>query len=248
MNVYVFASPDEIGAAVAQRFIDDAQGRTPRVWGLATGASPLPVYCRLIDAYQQGKLSFRHIKTYNLDEYCALPRNDENSYYTFMHRHLFDAVDMEEKNAHFFNGTAPDWAAECRRYDSSIVQDGGIDLQLLGIGQNGHIGFNEPSDAFSGDSFKVELSASTRRANAPYFTNRPMPQYALTMGIRRILAAKQILLIATGTAKADAVQRMIEGRVTPQCPASVLQTHAQVSVFLDERAAAQLSCRTPTVR
>ena len=210
------------------------------VLGLATGASPIPTYQNIISTFNKGGISFKGVKTYNLDEYCNLPKDDKNSYYTFMHEQLFNSLDILEENVHFLDGKAADCDAECLRYDNEINATGGIDIQLLGIGNNAHIGFNEPADKFTTGSFKVQLTESTINANKIYFDENPMPTHALTMGIKQIMAAKKIVLIATGPKKAEAVKNMIEGAVTPQVPASILQEHTDVIIFLDEAAASLL--------
>jgi glucosamine-6-phosphate deaminase len=178
--------------------------------------------------------------TFNLDEYCDLPVEDKNSYFTFMHENLFNHIDVNEDNVNFLNGNAEDSEAECVRYDN-LIDEKKIDIQLLGIGQNGHIGFNEPSDKFTKGSFKVQLTQSTIDANSIYFDENPMPHYALTMGIEQIMRAKKIVLIATGPKKAEAIKNMVEGEVTAQVPASILQKHNDVVIFLDEAAASLLS-------
>lgn len=158
-----------------------------------------------------------------------------------MHEQLFNGLDILEENVHFLDGNAADSQAECKRYDNEINEAGGIDIQLLGIGNNAHIGFNEPADEFTTGSFKVKLTESTINANKIYFDENPMPHYALTMGIKQIMSAKKVILIATGPKKAEAVRNMIEGPVTAQVPASILQEHQDVIIFLDEEAASLLS-------
>lgn len=159
------------------------------VLGLATGASPVPTYQYISAACQKGEVSLRDVRTYNLDEYVGLPRNDKNSYYTFMHEQLFNHTDIQEQNVHFLDGNATDVEAECRSYDDQLDK-AHIDIQLLGIGRNGHIGFNEPSICFTKGAFKVKLTESTIDANSKYSDENPMPHYALTMGIGSIMKAK----------------------------------------------------------
>lgn len=209
--------------------------------GLATGATPLALYAYLQQEYQRGIVSFREVQTFNLDEYCDLPKYHRNSYFTYMSENLFSQIDVQDHNIHFLDGNTTDVAAEANAYAQAIVDAGGIDIQLLGIGRNGHIGFNEPADHFTDGVFRTKLSESTLEANRIYFSDIAMPRYALTMGIKDILQARQIILIATGEKKAEAVRAMVKGPVTPQCPASVLQQHADVIVFLDEAAASLLS-------
>ena len=157
-----------------------------------------------------------------------------------MHEQLFNGLDILEENVHFLDGNAADCDAECKRYDNEINEAGGIDIQLLGIGNNAHIGFNEPAESFTDGSFKVKLTDSTIEANKIYFDENPMPHYALTMGVKQIMAAKKIILIATGPKKAEAIKNMVKGEVTPLVPASVLQEHDDVLIFLDEAAASLL--------
>ncbi|MBP3560692.1 MAG: glucosamine-6-phosphate deaminase [Clostridia bacterium] len=240
MKVTVLKTAEEIGVAVAKIFTDEVKANPDCILGLATGASPIPTYNSIIKTHKEEGISFKGVKTYNLDEYCDLPKADKNSYYTFMHEQLFNSLDILEENVHFLDGNATDTDAECRRYDNEINEAGGIDIQLLGIGNNAHIGFNEPADSFTDGSFKVKLTDSTIEANKIYFDENPMPHYALTMGVNQIMSAKKIVLIATGPKKAEAVRNMIKGEVTPQVPASILQNHNDVEIFLDEAAASLL--------
>lgn len=241
MKINILKTAEEIGVAVAKIFTDEVKNNPSCVLGLATGATPIPTYNNIKATYNNGGISFKEVKTYNLDEYCDLPKNDKNSYYTFMHEQLFNGLDILEENVHFLDGNATDSEAECKRYDNEINEAGGIDIQLLGIGNNAHIGFNEPADEFTTGSFKVKLTESTINANKIYFDENPMPHYALTMGIKQIMSAKKVILIATGPKKAEAVRNMIEGPVTAQVPASILQEHQDVIIFLDEAAASLLS-------
>ncbi len=240
MEIKVLKTAEEIGVAVAEIFTNEVNNNPNCVLGLATGASPIPTYQNIISTFKKGGISFKGVKTYNLDEYCNLPKSDKNSYYTFMHEQLFNGLDILEENVHFLDGNAADCEAECQRYDNEINAAGGIDIQLLGIGNNAHIGFNEPADEFTTGSFKVQLTESTINANKIYFDENPMPTHALTMGIKQIMSAKKIVLIATGPKKAEAVKNMVEGAVTPQVPASILQQHNDVIIFLDEAAASLL--------
>lgn len=240
MKVTVLKTAEEIGVAVAKIFTDEVKANPDCILGLATGASPIPTYNNIIKTHKEEGISFKGVKTYNLDEYCDLPKADKNSYYTFMHEQLFNGLDILEENVHFLDGNATDTDAECRRYDNEINEAGGIDIQLLGIGNNAHIGFNEPAESFTDGSFKVKLTDSTIEANKIYFDENPMPHYALTMGVNQIMSAKKIVLIATGPKKAEAIRNMIKGEVTPQVPASILQNHNDVEIFLDEAAASLL--------
>lgn len=237
MEIRIFETADEIAIACADIFTELLTAKADCVLGLATGASPVKTYNELIRRYKNGEISFKDTKTFNLDEYCDLPKNDKNSYYTFMHENLFNSVDIKEENVHILDGNAEDANAEAKAFDEAIDNAGGIDIQLLGIGTNGHIGFNEPSDSFSDGTFKVKLTDSTIKSNSIYFENDSMPRYALTMGINSIMKAKKIVLIATGEAKADAIKATVNGEVTPMCPASVLQKHPDAILLIDKAAA-----------
>ena len=239
MIIHIFDNAEQIGKAVANMICDQVNEKPNSVLGFATGASPVPTYNHLIKTYKKGKVSFKDITTFNLDEYCDLPQSDKNSYYTFMHENLFNHIDVKEENVNFLNGNAEDSEAECLRYDDLITEKK-IDIQLLGVGRNGHIGFNEPSNKFTKGAFKVRLTQSTIDANSVYFDENPMPHYALTMGTVSIMKSKQIILIATGRGKSDAIWGLVHGDISPSCPASVLQLHPDVHIFLDKAAAARL--------
>ncbi len=239
MKIVIMENAKEIGKAVGKLFVDAINEKPDITLGLATGASPVPTYKYIYKECQKGKVSLKDVKTYNLDEYVNLPKDDKNSYYSFMHNELFNMTDIKEKNVHFLNGNARDTDKECKKYDE-MLDSAQVDIQLLGIGRNGHIGFNEPSICFSKGSFKVKLTQSTINANSKYFDENPMPTEALTMGIGSIMKAKKIVLIATGNEKADAITAMINGEVTPVCPASILQFHHDVEVYLDKAAASLL--------
>lgn len=240
MKVLVYDSAEEIARAAGEIFIEHINKFPDACLGLATGASPVQTYRYLIEQYEKGAVSFQRVRTFNLDEYCALPEEDENSYHSFMRENLFSHIDIDPANTHFPNGNAADMSAECERYDNMIREAGGIDIQLLGIGVNGHIGFNEPSDTFAETTNKVRLTESTIRSNSIYFKDGAMPVSAVTMGVSTIMHAKKILLIATGSGKAEAIRRTVEGPVTPACPASILQKHKDVCLLLDRDAAALL--------
>jgi glucosamine-6-phosphate deaminase len=211
------------------------------VLGLPTGSTPMGVYGELVKMYQEGIISFSQVTAINLDEYYGLDKDNEQSYNFFMREHLFKHVDIKEENIHVPDGKAVDVEAECRRYDNIIKKVGGIDLQLLGIGVNGHIGFNEPGEYFEPLTHLVELAEETIKANSRFFPSiEDVPTRAISIGIKGILGAKKILLMANGEKKAEAIYQMIKGKVTPQLPASVLQLHPDVIVLIDERAAALL--------
>lgn len=240
MKINVFKTADEIGEAIGKIFCDFVNEKPNAVLGLATGASPVPTYQYIANQCKEGKVSFKDVTTFNLDEYCDLPKTHPNSFYSFMVDNLFSKVDINFDNINFLDGNTES-VAESARYAQAIKDANGIDIQLLGIGRNGHIGFNEPADEFTDEAFKVKLTDSTIEANSIYFTDIAMPNYAITMGIGSIMRAKSIVLVATGESKAEAVKAMIEGDVTAQCPASILQNHEDVTIFLDEAAASLLT-------
>lgn len=240
MEIKIYENAAEIGVAAAELYKELINSNPNAVLGLATGATPVPTYQKLIELYNNGEISFKGITTFNLDEYCDLDKHDKNSYYTFMHENLFNHVDIKEENVNFLDGNAEDCDAESKRYAAAIKAAGGIDLQLLGIGTNGHIAFNEPADKFTDEAFKVTLTQSTIDSNQQYFGDVPMPRYAMTMGIGSIMRSKKILLIATGEKKAKAIKAMVSGEVTPQIPCSILNEHSDVIIMLDKAAASLL--------
>ena len=242
MRVKIFASPEEIADFASGAIADAVRAKPDAVLGLATGATPLPTYGRLIGMYDRGEISFRGVRTFNLDEYIGLKPDDPNSYHSYMRVNLFDSIDILPENTHVPDGCAADPEEYCSRYDAMIEECGGIDLQLLGLGTNGHIAFNEPAGEFSGGTHVTELTESTVNANSKYFGSRElMPGRAITMGIGTIMKAKKIILIASGSSKAEAVKAMIGGGVTPGCPASALQRHEDALILLDPAAAELLT-------
>lgn len=207
------------------------------VLGLATGSTPEGLYAKLIEKYNAGELDFSKIKTVNLDEYKGLSRDHDQSYYYFMNDKLFNHVNIDKANTNVPDGTKEDGEAECARYEELIKSMGGIDIQLLGIGGNGHIGFNEPDTSFIRDTHCVKLTDDTIEANSRFFASKDdVPKYAYTMGIGSIMQAKKILLVANGKGKADAIYKTVCGPITPEVPASVLQLHPDVTIVADEDA------------
>ena len=205
--------------------------------GLATGSSPEGLYRYLVEVYKAGDVDFSQVTTYNLDEYRGISRDNDQSYYYFMRKNLFDHVNIPAEATHIPNGENPDAEAECREYEALIRSIGGVDLQLLGIGNNGHIGFNEPGDCFDKETHCVDLTESTIEANSRFFASADeVPRQAYTMGIGTIMSAKKILLVVSGEGKARAVRDSFFGPVTPKVPASVLQFHRDVTVVADEAA------------
>jgi glucosamine-6-phosphate deaminase len=207
------------------------------VLGLATGSTPIGTYQQLINWYEKGDLDFSLVRTVNLDEYKSLAPDNPQSYAYFMRDHLFSKINIKEKNTYIPNGLQTDIEYECTRYNSIIKSLGQIDLQLLGIGQNGHIGFNEPDSAFEKETHCIKLTQNTIEANARFFDNEEdVPHYAYSTGIKNIMQSKQILLIASGKSKAEALYQSIYGPIAPSVPASILQLHNHVTVVADEDA------------
>ena len=207
------------------------------VLGLATGSSPVGTYKELIAKYESGDLAFSQVRTGNLDEDVARPRDNDRGYAGFMRHNLFDHVNIDQKNCNIPNGMNPDAEAECARYDAVIDGFGGADLQLLGLGPNGHIGFNEPADAFAKGTNHVKLTDSTIDANQRFFAKREdVPTHAYTMGIGSIMKAKRVLLVCNGENKAQAVKDCFFGPIKPQAPGSILQLHPDFTLVADEAA------------
>ena len=211
------------------------------VLGLATGETPLGLYRELVRFFQEGDLDFSDVVTFNLDEYLGLPRHDPHSYALYMEEHLFRFVNVAPERRHIPDGTAADPGAECLRYERTLEAAGGVDLQILGLGRDGHIGFNEPDVKFEKGTHVVELAESTIQANARFFPSPDqVPTRALSMGIKTIMSAKRILLLASGKEKADAIAAAVRGPVTPDLPASVLQLHPDATFVVDAAAASNL--------
>ena len=207
------------------------------VLGLATGSSPLGTYRQLIEWYKKGDLDFSEVKSVNLDEYKGLPKDNDQSYYYFMHQNFFKDININPENTHIPNGMEPDSEKECSRYNQVISDLGGIDLQRLGLGHNGHIGFNEPDTAFAKMTHCVDLAPSTIEANKRFFASADdVPRQAYTMGIKTIMQARKILLIVSGEDKAQILYDVLNGPITPHVPASILQLHSDVTVVADEAA------------
>jgi glucosamine-6-phosphate deaminase len=216
--------------------------RTPRlVLGLPTGRTPIPLYRELVRLHRDGSVDFSSATTFNLDEFVGLGATDPHSYRAFMERHLFAHVNVARRRIHFLDGAARDVLRECERYERAIQRAGGIDLQILGLGLNGHIGFNEPGRALIARTHCSRLKPGTRRANAALFGGRlaAVPHEALSMGMATILRAERIVLVATGATKARCVERTIDGPLTPRLPASFLQLHRNTDVWVDSASAVE---------
>lgn len=210
------------------------------ILGLATGSSPVGTYEKLVEWYKKGDIDFSRVSSINLDEYRGLTPDNDQSYRYFMNTHLFDHVNIDKSRTSVPDGLEPDAEKACRDYDAIIEKSGGVDLQLLGLGHNGHIGFNEPSDEFPCGTHCVDLTPSTINANKRFFASEAdVPRQAYTMGIRSIMLAKKIVVVVSGKDKAEILQKVVCGPITPQVPASVLQLHPDVTIVADEEA---LSC------
>ena len=239
--VRITVLPDERALAKqeAERIAAALAAKPDLVLGLPTGRTPVRLYHELGVLASHGRVDFSRATTFNLDEFFGIPWSHPGSYRTFMEQHLFSRVNIAPERIQFLNGGAPDPEAECRRYDEAIESVGGIDLQLLGIGTNGHIGFNEPARELAGRSHRVTLKASTRRSNAALFGGQlsSVPTEALSMGMATILHGKQLVLLATGKSKARCIERLVNGPLTTKMPASFLQLHRDVELVLDQAAA-----------
>lgn len=212
------------------------------VLGLATGGTPVGAYAQLVDWYNKGDLDFSEVTTVNLDEYRGLPKEHPESYWSFMHKNLFDKVNIRPEAIHLPDGTNPDAADACKKYNEIIHSVGGIDLQLLGLGPNGHIGFNEPGEAFELETHCVDLTPATIEANKRFFDGNEdlVPKQAYTMGIKTIMQARKVLMVANGKGKADIVKKAFFGPVTPEVPASILQMHPDFILVGDEEALSEI--------
>ncbi|RJS60359.1 glucosamine-6-phosphate deaminase [Bacillus sp. PK3_68] len=237
MNIIKVKDYRELSETAARIVLKKVKQNPQMVLGLATGGTPEGMYERLVADHRTAGTSYKHITTFNLDEYAGLPRTDRNSYYTYMKHQLFDHIDIPEENIHLPNGEAKDLQEECLQYEQSIREAGDIDLQVLGIGGNGHIGFNEPGTPFHSITHVVTLDESTRKANARYFSSlAEVPTQALTMGIQTIMRAKEIVLLVSGESKAEAMVQLLTEEANESFPASALLAHPNVTVVVDEEA------------
>ena len=242
IKLIISDSAKQVSENVAQRMIDLVKNKTDATLGLATGGTPIGVYKKLIAAHRDAGVSFANVRTFNLDEYVGLDSQHPQSYRRFMQTQLFDSIDIDHSSTVIPDGVAGDLAVAAKQHEDAIEAGGGIDLQLLGIGSNGHIAFNEPGSPPDCRTRVVDLTPSTIEANARFF-QRPedVPTRAITMGIGTILESRSIIVMATGTAKAVAVRAALQGPVDQSCPASWLRGHDDVTWYLDQDAAAMLS-------
>jgi len=241
VKVLIVKNYEELSLETALRIAEAVRSKPDIVLGLATGGTPLGCYRELIRMHREEGLSFSKVTTFNLDEYVGLPPSHPQSYHYYMFHNLFDHVDVRRENVHIPDGMAEDLDEECRRYEEAIKEAGGIDLQLLGIGRNGHIGFNEPGSPFDSRTRVVKLSEQTRKDNARFFNSiDEVPTHAITMGIGTIMEARRIILIASGEAKAEAIAKAVKGPKTVDVPASALQDHPDCLFIIDKEAASLL--------
>jgi glucosamine-6-phosphate deaminase len=239
--VKVADSMEKFNKSCAQSIMEQLNLKPDSVMGFATGGTPLGAYKELLTYYEKGRVDFKHCTSFNLDEYYPIDKDNPQSYHYYMFENLFGHVNIRPENVFLPNGSAQDPQAECERYECKIKSSGMIDYQILGIGINGHIGFNEPSDKFPGKTHLVDLKQETIDANARFFTSADeVPRRALTMGIKTIMSAKKILFMAAGENKAAIIRETLFGDITPRVPASVLQLHTSVTVLLDTHAASEI--------
>ncbi|KZM49517.1 glucosamine-6-phosphate deaminase [Labrenzia sp. OB1] len=242
MKVLIYDDAERAVVSAADQLVAVLDTKPDAVFGLATGGTMLPLYQRLVELHKDGRASFGKAVTFNLDEYIGIAPDHACSYHAYMREVLFRHIDIDPSRTHLPRGDCADSVAEAARYEALIAASGGIDFQLVGIGQNGHIGFNEPTSSLNSLTRIKTLTEDTRRANARYFENpEDIPKYALTMGVGSILATRSCLLLATGVTKARAVAAMVEGPISAACPASALQLHPKATIVLDKDAAAELA-------
>jgi len=248
MRVLITDSYDQMGLEAAKIVAGQIYLKPNSVLGLATGSTPLSMYERLVAVHRTVGLDFSEVTTFNLDEYIGMGPDNPQSYHYFMQEHFFKHINIKPENVHIPNGMAQDIIAEGERYEQLIAAKGGIDLQVLGIGQNAHIGFNEPDVKFAATTHKVELDEETILANSRFFNNvDEVPRYAISMGIKTIMMAEHVILLANGRNKARAVYKAVCGDVTPEAPASILQLHRDVVVILDKEAAELLPANVVSI-
>jgi glucosamine-6-phosphate deaminase len=241
VKIITEADYDAMSRKAAEFFAAALTEKPDGVYGFATGGTPEGMYRELAALNKKGQADFSRITTFNLDEYHPIKKDDPQSYFFYMRHQLFNAVNINPARTNIPNGEAADPAAECEAYEKLIENAGGIDLQILGIGNNGHIGFNEPAESFSAGANYISLSEITIQANARFFENaEDVPRHAITMGIRSIMMARRIMLMASGEGKAAILRDTLQGPITPLVPASVLQMHPDVTIFTDKAAAALL--------
>ncbi|WP_431803737.1 glucosamine-6-phosphate deaminase [Halobacillus andaensis] len=237
MKIIITKDNQELSEKACELIEQQVSEKPDSVLGLATGSSPLGTYKELIKGYNNRGVNYEDVKTLNLDEYIGLDKNDSQSYHFFMRQHLFDHININSDHTFIPNGKAADLEKECQDYEQLIEDIGPPDLQLLGVGQNGHIGFNEPGTPFDSETHIIHLEESTRQANARFFDSlEDVPKQAVTMGIQSILKSRKIVVIASGERKADAIRRLLEDQPSEDMPASALTYHKHVTLIVDEEA------------
>lgn len=241
MTIYVEKDYEAMSKAAAEMLLDQVKEKKDAVLGLATGSTPIGMYDEVVKAYEKGEADFSDVVSYNLDEYYPIKHDNDQSYHYFMKETLFKHINIKPENTHVPSGETDDVEKTSREYDEAIYSLGGVDLQVLGIGNNGHIGFNEPAPVFAKGTGLVDLTESTISANSRFFASiDEVPKKAVSMGIATIMTAKKIMLMASGKGKAEIIAATILGEITPDVPASALQLHRDVTFFLDEEAASVL--------
>ena len=245
MRVIITNSYDEMSKEAAKIVAGQIYLKPDSVLGLATGSTPLQMYKKLIAVHEMVGLDFSQVTSFNLDEYIGMSPDNPQSYHYFMKHNFFDFINIKPENIFIPDGMAEDIEAEGKHYDALIEEKGGIDLQILGIGRNAHIGFNEPDIKFEATTHKVKLYDETIEANSRFFENEAdVPRYAISMGIKTIMLAKKVVLLASGSNKAEAVYNAVYGSISPSAPASILQLHRDVTVIVDKEAGALLQKHT----
>lgn len=241
MTIYVEKDYEAMSKAAAEMLLSQVREKHDAVLGLATGSTPIGMYQEVVKAYERGEVDFSKVVSYNLDEYYPIQHDNDQSYHYFMKETLFKHINIKPENTHVPSGETKDVEKTSQEYDNAIYGLGGVDLQVLGIGNNGHIGFNEPAPVFAKGTGLVDLTESTISANSRFFASiDEVPKKAVSMGIATIMTAKKVMLMASGKAKAEIIAATILGEITPDVPASALQLHRNVTFFLDEEAAAVL--------
>lgn len=241
MRIIVVDNYEEMSKKSASMIASQVILKPNSVLGLATGDTPLGMYKELIKLYNHNEVDFKEVRTFNLDEYYGLNRENPQSYYTYMINNLFNNINIKRENINIPSGMAKNIDAACKEYESKIKEAGGIDMQVLGIGGNGHIGFNEPDVNFEAETHLVNLDEQTIEANSRFFESiEDVPVKAISMGIKTIMSSKKIILLANGIGKAEAIEKAVKGKINPSIPASILQLHNDVTVIIDKQAASRL--------
>ena len=237
MKVILCENYEEMSAKAANIFAAQLTLKPDSILGLATGSTPVGMYKKLIEKNEAGEIDFSAVKTFNLDEYYPIKRDNSQSYFTFMNENLFSHINIDMANTHVPNGETDDAEAECKEYEKKLAAAGGVDLQVLGIGQNGHIAFNEPDDALFSYTHVTDLTKSTIEANSRFFdSEKDVPTQAITMGMASIMSAKKIVLLANGANKKDAVKALLDDKITTSVPATLLKIHPDVILICDKEA------------